>query len=647
MNQNKSLVRKIAYITAIALLLIPLSRLGDPDTRTQIKDKNGNVREVGSVGGTLAVLRAENGLAQAQLGEIDPASATMKFATLGMRPIAVAWLWDRANHYKKIKDWDKLSATVEQIIRLQPNDLEVWDFQAHNLSYNVSVEFDDYRYRYEWVKKGIEFLIKGTEYNRDEPGLLNELGWFTGQKIGRSDEAKQFRRLFRDDKDFHAEFLAAGVDVERGLGYDRKPDNWLVAGLWYDKAVDSATLGRPIRGKTPLLFYSGSPMSLINGANAIEKDGYFGERAIAAWDEAARSWYGADLNPSELRQPVYGNRLIPTSAGFDIRLNDGEIVAERIKEKTAELDQLAPGARERLLAEKRAALPESMRNALDIPDEKLTPETAHLKYEAQQLTEVKHEEVARTVTGPNRLKAFQLADQLEGDAKLANYIRIYRQIVNFEYWRLRCKAEREPRTMEAREKVFNADRQLELGQNFNEIQKLYEDAWEAFAKIFVDYPDLMSNPEAEELVESIERYRDLLAQLDKSFPSDFVLNDLLDKHERGRRLRSQAKLVNEAVGETPSSKPDEERKSDDEKKPEDKQPADDKKAEGNKPEEKKPDEKASDGKQEDKPAPPKPDESSKPAEEKPDAPKSDEKKPEEPKADEPQPEVKPAAKSDN
>lgn len=622
MNRNQSLFRKIGYIAAIALLLIPLSRLGEPDTRTQIKDKGGNVRNVGSFGGTLASLRAENGLAQAQLGEIDPASATMKFATLGMRPIAVSWLWYKANEYKKIKDWDKLGATVEQIIRLQPNDLEVWDFQAHNLSYNVSVEFDDYRYRYVWVKNGIGFLVKGTEYNRDEPGLLNEVGWFTGQKIGRSDEAKQFRRLFRDDKEFHAQFLAAGVDVERALGYDRKPDNWLVAGLWYDKAIDSATLGRPIRGKTPLLFYSGSPMSLINGAAAIEKDGYFGERAITAWDEAARVWYGADLPPSELRQVVYGNRLVPTSAGFDIRLNDGERINARMQELIAELDKLAPGAREKLTADKKAALPEAVRAALDAPEDKLTQEGHQLRYAGSQQIAVSHEEVARTVTGENRLKAFQLADQLEGEAKLANFTKIYRQIVNFEYWRLRCKAEREPRMMEARQKVFNADRQLELGQNFGEIQKQYEDAWESFAKIFVDYPDLMSNPEAEELVESVERYRDLLAQLDKPFPPDFILNNLLEKHDRGRKLRGMAKLVNEATADGP-------------KKPEDKKP-EDKKPDETKPEEN-PDKTKPEEKKEEKPEVKK-DDDQKPAAKKADDTKPEEKKPEEKKPEEKKPE---------
>jgi hypothetical protein len=620
MNKNQSFIRKVAYIAAIALLLIPLSRLSEPATLTRTRDeKTGKIgRPVGSPGGTLARMRAANGLAPAELGEIDPASATMKFATLGMRPVAVSWLWYKANEYKKYKDWDKLEATVEQIIRLQPNDLEVWDFQAHNLSYNVSVEFDDYRYRYAWVKNGIGFLVQGTEYNRDEPGLLNQLGWFTGQKIGRSDEAKQFRRLFKDDKDFHKEFMSAGVDVDQyaAKGFDGKPDNWLVARLWYDKAVDAArNSGRPIRGKTPLLFYSGGPMSLINGAAAIEKDGHFGERALTAWQMAADTWYGPDGSNSDVRE-VYGNRLIPTSAGFDIRLNDGEEVKQRIKVATEELDKLAAGAREKLAADKKAALPENVRAALDVPGDKQTSEQQQLAYNAQQQIAVTHNEVAKTVKGADRIRAFQLADKLEAEAKLLNYINIYRGIVNFEYWRQRCKAEREPRLLAARKAVFDADRQLEVGQNFDEVKKLYEDSWKAFAEVFADYPELMANPETEELVESVERYRDLLSQLDKPFPSDFILNNMLEKHRRGKKLLETAKLVNDATGET---KPEEKKPDDkkpDEAKPEDKKPEDkkpeDKKAEEAKPEPDKPETKKADEpksetkKDEEKPAETKP-----------------------------------------
>ncbi|WP_425617635.1 hypothetical protein NA78x_001316 [Anatilimnocola sp. NA78] len=600
MNKNQSLVRKVGYITAIALLLIPLSRLSEPATLTRTKDENGQVREVGTPGGTLARMRAENGLAQAQLGEIDPASATMKLATLGMRPVAVSVLWQYANHYKKIKDWDKLEATVEQIIRLQPNDLEVWDFQAHNLSYNVSVEFDDYRYRYQWVKNGIGFLIQGTEYNRDEPGLLNQVGWFTGQKIGRSDEAKQFRRMFRDDKEFHKQFLNAGVDVDQyaAKGFDGKPDNWLVAKLWYDRAMDAAVnSGRPIRGKTPLLFYSGAPMSLINGAAAIEKDGHFGDRAKVAWESAAEMWYGGDLDPSALKEVklVYGNRLIPTSAGFDIRLNEGEEVAQRMKQFTEELDKLAPGARDKLYNERKAATsadlvkaqPAEVRTAFEKPLDQLTEEDRMNLSVVLSHIFPNNLDIARTVTGPERIRALQLVDQLEAEAKLAQYIKIYRGIVNFEYWRERCKAERQPRMLAARAKVFDADRKLELGQGFTEVQKQYEEAWVSFAEIFKDFPDLMANPEAEELVESIERYRDLLSQLDKPFPADFVLNDMLDKHTRGRKLRDLAKLVSDGSAETPK-KPEEKKPEDKKEDPKKEEPAkDEPKAEEKKPDEKK------------------------------------------------------------
>ena len=44
----------------------------------------------------------------------------------------------------------------------------------------MSVEFDDYRQRYHWVRKGIEFLIMGTQYNKREAKIPWNVGWFTG-----------------------------------------------------------------------------------------------------------------------------------------------------------------------------------------------------------------------------------------------------------------------------------------------------------------------------------------------------------------------------------------------------------------------------------------------------------------------------------
>ena len=115
----------LVALVLIAVLLVPLSALSQP-------------RDSSSPGGYLARLRTEAQLSQADLGEIDPTSETMRLATLGLKNIAVTLLWDRANFYKKVEDWTNLSAVLEQMTKLQPNFYSVWDFQAHNLSYNIS-----------------------------------------------------------------------------------------------------------------------------------------------------------------------------------------------------------------------------------------------------------------------------------------------------------------------------------------------------------------------------------------------------------------------------------------------------------------------------------------------------------------------------
>ena len=314
MRDNASFRRKIIYLTLMALLLVPLSWISRPAF----------IRSDGQLsrGGMLMRMRQDYGLAQANLGEIDPASESMKLATLGMRGIAANLLWEKANEYKKKEDWDNLTATLNQIKLLQPNFISVWQFQAWNLSYNVSVEFDNYRHRYHWVKKGIDFLREGIKYNRNEPRLLWDLGWFFGHKFGRSDEYRQFRRMYREDQDFHKELMSdSQLELDETWGPDGKPDNWLTAHQWFAEAqrvVDKE--GVPIKGKNPLVFHSDPPKALIRFADAIEEEGYLDDKARLAWIEADK-WWGA-----------YGDRDIPSSYGYKIRLNDFEDWDERAKQ---------------------------------------------------------------------------------------------------------------------------------------------------------------------------------------------------------------------------------------------------------------------------------------------------------------------------
>lgn len=566
MSRNDSFTRKVAYIGAIALLLLPIAAISQPATINP--GKTGN-----SAGGKLARLRAQYNIAQAELGEIDPASETMKLSTLGLRGVAANILWGWANYYKKIEDWDKLEMTVNQIIRLQPNFVEVWDFQAHNLSYNVSVEFDDYRMRYQWVKKGIEFLILGSHYNRDEPGILRQVGWFVGQKIGRADEHMQFRRMFRDDKDFHQTFRNNGIEVDNGLGPDRKPDNWLVSKLWYDKAVNSHIAhDKPIRGTTPLLFYSGSPMSIMNSAAAMNKDGYFFENAVLAWQQAKESW---------LR---YGERELPTSVGFNIRLNDKEAVDQRMQQAREELAKLCPGVEEEIRQEKIGRLSAEKRTVLQTPPELRSTEQYTLAYEAEQETKVYPRDfLGRAKKSEDRPRVRQLVDQIEDDERTSHQIEINRRIVNFAYWRTRAESELTDEAPKAHSSTYDADKMAASGENLAKARGLYENAWKLYAVVFEKYPELMDNAEAQDLVDSVAHYRDVLGQLDEPFPADFPLWTLLDKHYKGQQIRDQVKLLQGRDG-TDEKKSDE--KSADEKKPDEK-PTDEKKDE-TKSDEKKP-----------------------------------------------------------
>jgi hypothetical protein len=224
-------------------------------------------------------MRERDGLSLAQQGEIDPAGSSMSLATLGMRGVAATMLWIEALHAKKTEQFDHMKAALNQIVKLHPHFTSVWRFQSWELAYNIAAEFDDYRHRYHWVKKGFDFLMQGIRYNRDEPMLRWEVGWFFGHKLGRSDDRRQFRQLFREDDDFHR---SIPMDIEQIRGVDGYPDNWLAAWLWYRGAqqiVDTKNV--PVRGKNTLVFHSDPALALIYYAIATIDDGHLDEKGRA------------------------------------------------------------------------------------------------------------------------------------------------------------------------------------------------------------------------------------------------------------------------------------------------------------------------------------------------------------------------------
>ena len=81
-----------------------------------------------------------------------------------------------------------MKTTVDLITKLQPHFLSVWTFQGWNLAYNVSVEWDAPEDKYDWIKKGIQFLQDGVQKNRKSPDLIWDTAWTYYHKLGFADE---------------------------------------------------------------------------------------------------------------------------------------------------------------------------------------------------------------------------------------------------------------------------------------------------------------------------------------------------------------------------------------------------------------------------------------------------------------------------
>jgi hypothetical protein len=225
-----------------------------------------------------------------------------------------------------------------------------------------------------------------------------------------------------------------------------------------------------------------------------------------------------------------------------------------------EIDELAPGVREQVRSDKLDNLPAELKAAFEKPPDKRTPEEHGRAYQAEYQIAVTDREVLDAAPRDAKPRLRTLVEIIEADAGKAESIARNRGIVNFEYWRTRCEAEATDLAQGARKDVYDADKLASSGEKLDEARQLYERSWDAWAQIFEKHPKLIDNPEAQDLIESVERYRDLLGQLDEKFPLDFKLKNLLDAHYEGQQLLEQIKVLQDAKPEDAKpedAKPDE------------------------------------------------------------------------------------------
>ncbi|MBU6172859.1 MAG: hypothetical protein KGQ60_03600 [Planctomycetes bacterium] len=499
---NKSFRRKIIYILAIIGLLLPLYALGRPKV------------------GAISLLRDRHNMGQTYLGELDPTSESMRLATLGLKGPAASILWLRADYYKEEKYFDRFKATLNQIAKLQPHFISVWQHQAHNLSFNVSPEFEDYRQRYEWVKKGIDYLVQGTKYNTKKPILQYDLGHYVGNKIGKFDEKKQYRELFRKDNEFHQYFAEQGLAIETdGVGYDQRPDNWLVGKLWFKVATDSYQRGNRI-AKSPHLLYSYFPLWQMYYGEAMQTEGVLDDSCRFAWEQGGREW------------AEFGNVSLPWSGDGQIRLLDSATEGANIDAVKKDFNQKTADIRKRIFERRFARLPDSMKAAYSKPAEERTLEERELAMEAERMSEPPYQEVVAECPKETQVSLLQITTDLAQREEKLRITNIYRQNVNYPYWELRAQAEQKPYMVDARRLLYEADKMIDSADIKGALEN-YDKAWTLWNITFQRFPSMMTDTEevGDSVAKSINRYKKLM---EDELAPDFVLNWFLDYYKTSR-----------------------------------------------------------------------------------------------------------------
>lgn len=138
------------------------------------------------VQGGLNRARADLGLTR--VTPLENAPPLLAFSTValgGFRGLIANALWIHANEMQSDGRYFEMIQLADWITTLQPHFATVWQYQAWNMTYNISIKFKDPADRWHWVRSGIELLRdKALVYNPRDPQLYFELSRFFKDKMG-------------------------------------------------------------------------------------------------------------------------------------------------------------------------------------------------------------------------------------------------------------------------------------------------------------------------------------------------------------------------------------------------------------------------------------------------------------------------------
>lgn len=129
-----------------------------------------------------------------------PPNVVVLHAALGsFRSWIISGMWLRASQLQERGQLHEAVQLAEWIGRLQPRFERVWDFQSHNLSYNISRLGRTAEERWRWIEAGIDLTrTQGLRANPLSLRLHRTLSYIFWHKIGSESDSyhSEYKRLF-------------------------------------------------------------------------------------------------------------------------------------------------------------------------------------------------------------------------------------------------------------------------------------------------------------------------------------------------------------------------------------------------------------------------------------------------------------------
>ena len=152
---------------------------------------------------------------------------------------------------------------------------------------------------------------------------------------------------------------------------------------------------------------------------------------------------------------------------------------------------------------------------------------------------ISRRDLALEMNAENQAAALKLADRLRVAEARLEMTDKYRDVVNYEYWRVRCEVERRTDTLEAREEIYAGDQAL-AKTKLPEALDHYNRALEKWKVVIDKYPRLLAEKTmVMELMQIVDKYQRILKQNGAEMPKPFVLQPVLDAYEVYTRQEKQ------------------------------------------------------------------------------------------------------------